>query len=109
MQRPLCDRAVIKVFKDKKLVYTGNIYDAREYIETLLAEKLDFFVSLQEFFEPEDKEYTFYVHTDAYEDLEIEEMEQLTALGITEDDSPTTENIMKLFNLKIEFSHYLDS
>ena len=61
MKRPLCDLVIIKVFNDKELVFTGNVYDTREYIEKLLEEKLGFFLSLQESFEREDKEYFVYL------------------------------------------------
>lgn len=108
MKRPLVDRVVIKVFKDKELVCTGNVYDAREYIEKLLEEKLGFFVSLQESFEREDKEYFVYLHTDAYEDLEDEELDQVFDLGISEDNIASTKAIKSIFGLDIKFSHYLD-
>lgn len=108
MERLLVERVVLKVFKDTELVYTGNIYDTREYIEKLLEEKLGFFVSLQEYFDVEEKEYFVYLHTDAYEDLEDEQLDQLFDFGISEHEMPTTKNILKLFNLEIAFSHFLN-
>lgn len=106
MQRPLQERAVLNLYVGGKLVFTGNVFDVREHIEWLLEEKLGFFVTLQEMFDTEDQVYFIYLHTDIYDDLEDEQLDQVFELGISEDDIASTNAIKSLLNLEIEFSHY---
>lgn len=101
------ERAVLNVYVGDKLAFTGDVFDVREHIEELLEKKLGFFVTLTELFETEDKEYFIYLHTDAYEDLTDEELDQVFDLGISEADISSTNAIKSLFGLDFEFSHYL--
>lgn len=106
MQRPLQERAVLNLYVGGKLVFTGNVFDVREHIERLLEEKLGFFVTLQEMFDTEDHVYFIYLHTDIYDDLEDEQLDQVFELGISEDAIASTNAIKSLLNLEIEFLHY---
>lgn len=83
--------------KETEIIEFSNEFDMREKVEELLEEKLGFFVSLQE--NVDDDEIEIYIHTDAYEDLEEEQLSILDEKSITEDDSK--EVIEKLLNIKI--------
>ena len=95
------DLAVVKLQRQDAVLKEGNIYDVREQIETLLEEETGLFVSLQESFESCDDEYTVYLHSEAFDDLTDDEIEQLCKL-----DLDTDNNIFKLLNINVTFSHY---
>ena len=104
---PLEDLAVVKLQRQDEILKEGNIYDVRECIETLLEEETGIFVSLQEFFDIDNDSYVFYLHSEAFDDLEDEEIEQLDALGINHENyTETGEKILKLLNITVTFAHY---
>ena len=101
------DLAVVKVQRQDEVLKAGNIYDVREHIETMLEEKTGVFVSLQEDFDTDDETYVIYLHSEAFDDLSDEEVDQLAELGITHENyTATGNNIFKLLDINVAFSHY---
>lgn len=96
----MCERYVYMHMKENKMF--GHQADIREQIEKMLYLRLGFYPSLQE--STDDNEFEVYLHSDSYEDLEEEQIEQLESLGITEDQTQTTESIKKLLNIEFELS-----
>lgn len=100
------DKAVLVVKREDENVISGDIYKVREWIEEELENKFGFFVSLQESFEVEDKEYQVYVHTEAYEDLTEDDIEVLEKHNIDDNPEGCTEALSKLLSYSIQFTHY---
>lgn len=94
----MCERYVYMHMKENTMF--GHQADIREQIEEMLYLRLGFYPSLQE--STDDNEFEVYLHSDSYEDLEEEQIEQLESLGITEDQTQTTESIKKLLNIEFE-------
>lgn len=80
----------VAMWKDGVVVIKGHPADVREKVEDLILEKLGFSPALQETDPEEDEEYLVYLHTDSYEDLNEEQLNELDRLGITEDPEPST-------------------
>lgn len=107
VEKPLEDLAVIKVLdKEKKEILRGDIYKVREWIEEKIEEKINIIISLQENFEPDEKLYEIYVHTDTYEDCTEEEVDVFCSHGITDDPEECMAAVEKLLGITMEFSHY---
>lgn len=89
----------------KKMMLSGNTLtvtsshqaDVRETIEDILGGFFGFSPSLQESVDEEG--FYIYLHTDAYEELNEEQIEQLIDFNITDNPEETTEAIKRLFNL----------
>lgn len=108
-ERPLEDRAVVSLIQNGEEVKRGNIYDVREVIETMLEEKIEIFVSLQEDFDPDELTYTLAVHSDAYEDCEEDEIEKFSNLDITDNSEETTPALFQLLAIEVKFLHYVEA
>lgn len=107
--RALEDRAVVVLSQGEEEIKRGNIYDVREVIETMLEEKIDVFVSLQEDFDPDELSYKVAVHTDAYEDCEDEEIERFSDLGLTDCSDETTPVLFEFLGINVTFSHFVEN
>lgn len=79
---------MFNIKKDSEIIFAGGPERTREEVETMLEDKLGFFVMLQEWKEEDEDEdeLELYVHTDSYNDLSEKEMEVLDHLGIEEND-----------------------
>lgn len=92
----------VAVYKSEKLIFRGQPCDAREKVEELIYEALGFCPSLQENEEMGVEEW-IYLHTDAYEELSEDQLDQLARLRITEDGETTIEALHRLLQVSFEF------
>jgi hypothetical protein len=78
--------------------HPGNV---REKIQDMLCERLGFYPDLHE--DVEDGNFVVALHTDSYEDLSEEQIDQLDQLGITESEESTTEAIKRFLQVEFRF------
>ncbi|MEX3623528.1 hypothetical protein [Viridibacillus arvi] len=108
--KPIEEKAILNIIdENKNVLFSGDIFNVREWIEEKLEDKIDIFVSLQEYFEIDDLEYSIAVHSDAYEDCSEEEISKLTDLNINDSEEPTTKEIYNLLKITVQFSHYKEN
>lgn len=92
----------IQIMQKGELIFVGDQYAVREKVEEMLEEHYGFFPSLQENEPEEEEEYLIYLHTDAYEDLEEDDLVKIKADGITEDPENCTIAICSLLDITFE-------
>lgn len=85
--------------KNGEIIAQGHPADVREVIEDMVFDKLGFCPSLQE--STDDEYYDVYLHTDAYEELNEEQLERLNELSITEFRN-SIEGFKKLLQVEFE-------
>lgn len=73
-----------KIIKNEELLFVGSSERIRERIESMLEDKLDFFIMLQEEI-AEDNNLEIFVHSETYEYLEEQQEDKILKLGITDD------------------------
>ena len=86
----LKENVIIELVQNGEVIMTGDIYDVREQVETIIEDKLKVFVSLQEIVDVEEGLYQVAVHTDAYEDCTKDEIDVFSDFGLSEDAESTT-------------------
>lgn len=91
----------IEMKKKDEVLKVGHPSDVREMIEDMISEKLGFYPSLQE--DVDEGEYKVYLHTDSYDDLDGDQIEQLEKLRITDDPDTATEGIKRFFQVEFRF------
>lgn len=89
------------LYQNGVIIYTGNEWFIREQIESLLEEKINIFVSLQENTE---EGYEFYLHSDNEDELSQEHLNLLNDhYGInTHDDESSQYAIENLLSIKVK-------
>jgi hypothetical protein len=95
------DEIKIEMKKKDNVLKVGHPADVREKIEDMICEKLGFSPSLQE--DVDEGEYIVYLHTDSYNVLVQDQIDQLDQLGITESEESTTEAIKTFLEVEFRF------
>lgn len=95
------DSIKIEMKNKGEVIALGHPADVREKIEDMICERLGFNPALQE--NMEEGEYQVYIHTDTYEDLDEDQLDQLDKLRITEDAEETTEAIKRFLQVEFRF------
>jgi glycosylphosphatidylinositol transamidase (GPIT) subunit GPI8 len=91
----------IEMKNKEEVLITDHPGNVREKIEDMLSERLGFYPCLHE--DVEDGNLVVALHSDSYEDLEEDQIDQLTKVGITETEESTTEAIKNFLGVEFRF------